>query len=79
MMEDSKANYPVPVAAAQYGGAIMGGESMKMHNPTIGENIDMKIRQAEERLQMLKDNKVRMEKTGLLDIRIHDLRQVMDY
>jgi hypothetical protein len=78
-MNESDNKYPVPVSAAQYGGAIAGGMDMKMHNPTIGENIDMKIRQAEERLQMLKENKVRMEKTGLLDIRIHDLRQVMDY
>ena len=77
-MNESDNKYPVPVSAAQYGGGIVGAD-MKMHNPTIGENIDMKIRQAEERLQMLKDNKVRMEKTGLLDIRIHDLRQVMDY
>jgi hypothetical protein len=63
----------------QYNQGMLGLVDSKMHNPTIGENIDMKIRQAEERLQMLKDNKVRMEKTGLLDIRIHDLRQVMDY
>jgi len=77
-MNESDAKYPPPAAVGigQYSGALMDA---KMHNPTIGENIDMKIRQAEERLQMLKDNKVRMEKTGLLDIRIHDLRQVMDY
>ena len=76
---DESGKYPPPAQAmGQYGQGV-GLIDSKMHNPTIGENIDMKIRQAEERVKMLKENRALMEKTGLLQIRIHDLRQVMDY
>jgi hypothetical protein len=46
---------------------------------TIGENLDQRIKQAEERLQELKDTKQRMEATGLLTARIDDIQRAMNY
>lgn len=47
------------------------------HNPTVGENLDAKIKSLENELQRLKDSR---ETLGpLLNMRIRDVRDAMSY
>lgn len=47
--------------------------------PTVRENIENRIARAEAQVIRLKETKAKMEKSGLLDLRISDLREAMDY
>jgi hypothetical protein len=47
------------------------------HNPTVGDNIDEKIRYYEAELVRLKQSKEDL--APLLKMRIRDIRQAMDY
>ena len=57
----------------------VGMLSQRKIDITIGENLDQRIKMAENKLQELKDTKARIEATGLLTARIDDLRRAMDY
>lgn len=47
------------------------------HNPTVGDNIDEKIRYYESEIARLKQSKEDL--APLLKMRIRDIRQAMDY
>ena len=47
------------------------------HNPTVGDNIDEKIRFYESEIARLKQSKEDL--APLLKMRIRDIRQAMDY
>jgi len=57
-------------------GAILGAQRID-HHPTVGENIDEKIRYFESEIARLKQSKEDL--APLLKMRIRDIRQAMDY
>ena len=56
-----------------------GSLNKRNNELTIGENLDQRIKDAEFRLQELKDTKQRIAETGLLTARIDDLQRAMSY
>lgn len=46
---------------------------------TVRENLDNKISQAQRRLDSLKMARIEMEKAGMLDLNIENLRTAMNY
>lgn len=66
-----------PAAAGQ--GLVGYVGDAKVFNPTIRENIDSQIKSAIARVENLQETKKRLEKSGLLDVPIGDLRQAMNY
>ena len=46
-------------------------------NPTVGENIDFRIAALEKEIERLKASKLTL--TPLLDMRIRDIRDAMNY
>jgi len=76
MNEASEArNYPM----ADMAGASKMAYIDREQKITVGENIDLKIQQAEERLQKLRDVKAELEKSGLLTLKISSLTEAMRY
>lgn len=67
-------NYPL---AATQGADIIGGG--KMYNPTVRVNIDQRIKQAQDQVERLQGVRIKLEKSGLLDIPIGDLRDAMQF
>ena len=65
-------NYPTK-------GALIGAQRIAGidHNPTVGDNIDEKIRYYESEIARLKQSKEDL--APLLKMRIRDIRQAMDY
>jgi hypothetical protein len=57
-------------------GAMIGAQRID-HNPTVGDNIDEKIRYYESEIARLKQSKEDL--APLLKMRIRDIRQAMDY
>lgn len=57
-------------------GALIGAQRID-HNPTVGDNIDEKIRYHEAEIVRLKQSKEDL--APLLKMRIRDIRQAMDY
>lgn len=49
----------------------------KIHNPTVGENLDLRIKHLEAELERLKASKETL--APLLNMRIHDIRDAMNY
>lgn len=64
--------YPVPETS----GNMLGAQRID-HNPTVGDNIDEKIRYFESEIARLKQSKEDL--APLLKMRIRDIRQAMDY
>lgn len=60
--------------SAMVGAQRIGGMD---HNPTVGDNIDEKIRYYESEIARLKQSKEDL--APLLKMRIRDIRQAMDY
>jgi hypothetical protein len=60
--------------SAMVGAQRIGGID---HNPTVGDNIDEKIRYYESEIARLKQSKEDL--APLLKMRIRDIRQAMDY
>jgi hypothetical protein len=59
--------------AVSTGGLLSG----KLHNPTVGENLDARIKNLEEELDRMKKAK---ESLGpLLGMRIQDIRDAMNF
>ena len=46
---------------------------------TLRQNLDEQIKQAEATVETLKATKERMEKSGILDARIDDIRRAMRF
>jgi hypothetical protein len=59
--------------------AMSGSNLISFGDRTIRENIDLQIQQAIDNVERLKGVKASMEKSGLLDVKIGDLRQAMNY
>jgi len=47
------------------------------HNPTVGENIDMKIAHLQREIARLEQSKIEM--LPLMGMRIRDIRSAMEY
>ena len=65
-------NYP-EAAQTQAGSGLIG--SARRLDITLRQNIDEKIKQAEATVETLKATKDRMEKSGILDMRIDDIQR----
>lgn len=72
-MED----YP-PESAAK---SAIGGQlvSQRRLEVTLRENLDQRIKEAQERVIALETAKSRLEKSGILDMRIDDIHQAMRF
>ena len=68
-----KAYYSVP----ESGGALIG--SQRRLDITLRQNIDERIKQAHAQVKTLEETKDRMEKSGILDCRIEDIRSAMRF
>lgn len=64
--------YPRETAAQELVGA-------KMHNPTIEENITNRIKYYQEEIAKLEKIKAQLSTTGFLGVRIHDLREALQF
>ena len=64
---------PAQMEAKSLGGPVEG----RRLDITLRQNIDEKIKQAEAQVALLKATKERMEKSGILDVRIDDVQRVM--
>jgi len=65
-------SYPVPETPR-----TMLSAQRNDHNPTVGDNIEEKIRYFESEIARLKQSKEDL--APLLKMRIRDIRQAMDY
>lgn len=75
MYEDAQNACAVPQIYAGDISAKMGIDGRQKR--TLRENIDAQTAALEKRLEELKATKERMEKSGILDMRIDDLQQAM--
>ena len=66
-----ESDYPME---AQAGIAKMESRRLDI---TLRQNIDEKIKQAEATVELLKATRDRMEKSGILDVRIDDVQRAM--
>jgi hypothetical protein len=71
--------YPMETAAQGYGSnsALVG--SARRMDITLRQNIDDRIKQAQAHVVELEQTKDRMEKSGILDMRIDDIRRAMQF
>lgn len=74
---DEQINYPTP-AGAYAAQAEMIGKARRM-DITLRQNIDERIKQANAHVSELEATKERMEKSGILDMRIDDIRRAMQF
>lgn len=58
-------------------GALIGGP--RRQELTLRQNIDERIKQAQAHVAQLEATKVRMEASGILDMRIDDIRSAMQF
>ena len=71
-----EANYPQ--MAEKYAGALTGAVQRKL-DITLRQNIDERIKQAQAHVAELEATKTRMETSGILDMRIDDIRRAMQF
>lgn len=64
--------------AAEKTQSLVAGNARRL-DITMRQNIDMQIKQAEARVEELKETKGRMEKSGILDMRIDDIQRAMRF
>jgi len=67
-MQETQANYADKLTTRE-----------EMRNMTVGMNIDRQIADAEERLAQLRSVKRNLEDSGLMKLKIEDLRQAMQF
>ena len=67
-------NYPM---AEQSVGRVAG--SPRRLDITLRQNIDERIKESQAQLALLQATKDRMEKSGILDMRIDDIRRAMQF
>ena len=71
--------YPVGQETANaYAGQELMAKQRRL-DVTLRENIDEQIKQAEEHVATLRATKDRMEKSGILDMRIDDIQRAMRF
>jgi len=73
-------NYPDAVPQ-QFQGAMEGKmlAAGRRLDITLRQNIDERIKQAQAHVKELEDTKTRMEKSGILDMRIDDIQRAMRF
>ena len=71
----AKEAMPVGYAANALGGQI----HTRRLDITLRQNIDERIKQATAAVKELEETKDRMEKSGILDMRIDDIRRAMQF
>ena len=74
-MDQEYANYP-QAAEAKMGGMIPHTRRLDI---TLRQNIDERIKQAMANVKELEETKERMEKSGILDMRIDDIQRAMRF
>jgi hypothetical protein len=74
-MYDQPNNYP----AETMPGSALGQIQTRRLDITLRQNIDERIKQAEAHVAELEATKVRMEKSGILDMRIDDIQRAMRF
>ena len=67
-----------PATEARYAGEAKM-LSARRTDITLRQNIDERIKQAQAAVTELEANKDRMEKSGILDMRIDDIRRAMQF
>lgn len=79
-MDAEQINYPTAAGQGAYADAkqaIIG--SARRMDITLRQNIDDRIKQANAHVAELEATKERMEKSGILDMRIDDIRRAMQF
>lgn len=76
MYPESYPDNPSAAAKQAMSAQVIGNRRPEV---TLGENLDVQIQHAEQRLESLRATKDRLAKTGLLDSRIADLQQAMSW
>lgn len=66
-----------PPAAMEAKNALIG--KARRLDITLRQNIDERIKQAQANVAELEATKERMEKSGILDMRIDDIRRAMQF
>ena len=74
MMEEAA----VPQQYAYAEKAMLSGSARRL-DITLRQNIDDRIKQAQNAVAELEATKERMEKSGILDMRIDDIRRAMQF
>lgn len=69
----------VPMVAGAQRPNLIGKEGLIDHSPTLAENIDRRIQRMEEEIARLKKVKFTLETGSILDVKLDDLRQAMNY
>lgn len=73
-------NYPDAVPSESYAKtAMIAGSNSRRLDITLRQNIDERIKQAQANVAELEATKTRMEKSGILDMRIDDIRRAMQF
>ena len=70
-----QAEAPMNAYAAQ--GQLVG--AARRLDITLRQNIDQRIQQAQAHVKELEETKERMEKSGILDMRIDDIQRAMRF
>lgn len=68
-----------PAEQTNYIGGAAQMISARRMDITLRQNIDERIKQAQSHVAELEATKERMEKSGILDMRIDDIRRAMQF
>lgn len=71
--------YPAEAPANYQGAGIAKMERSRRLDITLRQNIDERIKQAQAHVAELEATKDRMEASGILDMRIEDIRSAMQF
>lgn len=69
-------NESYPQAKLGYGEKVCTGDNSQ-HNPTVGENLELRIKMLKEELARLEASRATL--APLLEMRIRDIRDAMNY
>jgi hypothetical protein len=61
------------------GGAQLGCIADAIQMPTVGQNIDNQIQRHQEAINRLEATRANLDKANLLNLKISDLREAMNY
>lgn len=80
-MFDDVAGAPIPhyPGEAQANLANKSTHEERMRNLTVGDNLDRQIAALQQHLEYLRGIKRNLESSGLLSLKIQDLRQAMQF
>ena len=71
-------NHPEAMQAKEATGVQLIGHARRL-DITLRQNIDERIKQAQANVAELEATKNRMEKSGILDMRIDDIHRAMQF